>query len=214
MVQRYLHDRSHAEIGASLGITADAVAMRLTRGKDALRRVLAEGEWRSCSIPCPQCGTRKLSMRRTDDEIAFTCPGCAPDSILVRYPLDNPQFARLVSERPAVMMRRFDDWISAYFADGKGTRVDCTRCGAAATVRLRRGDRCGLYVRCPACGEEVWSALTGLAAALPAVRELRPHRLVDVREERGTVAVVHEAADGRAVSVAFDRSTFALVGTG
>jgi RNA polymerase sigma-70 factor (ECF subfamily) len=217
MVERYVNDRSHDEIGRALGISADAVAMRLARGKQALRRVLAEGEWRPSGITCSQCGTRKLLMRRTRDAIEFTCEPCARDELLVRYPLDNPQFARLVSglERPTAMVRRVGEWALGYFARGDGAAAECTRCGHPVTVRahVRAPGNPGLYVRCEACGEEVWSSLVGLAGGLAAVRELRPRRLVAVREERGVVAVVHGSLDGRrTVEVGFDRATYALLG--
>jgi predicted RNA-binding Zn-ribbon protein involved in translation (DUF1610 family) len=156
-------------------------------------------------------------MRRTESEIAFTCPGCAPQAILIRYPLENPQFARLVDglERPSAMLRRVGDWVLGYFGDGAGTAVACTRCGAGTIVRAHRlGDRPpGLFVRCESCGEEVWSALSGISMALPAVRELGPQRLLEIREERGTVAVIQSSLDGsRRVSVGFAATTFALLG--
>jgi RNA polymerase sigma-70 factor (ECF subfamily) len=40
LVERYVHDSPHAEIAARLGLSADAVSMRLTRGKLLLRRAL------------------------------------------------------------------------------------------------------------------------------------------------------------------------------
>lgn len=217
MVQRYVHERSHEQIAATLGISSDAVAMRLTRGKQALRRILAETEWRPSGIACTQCGTRKLLMRRTDDEIEFTCEGCSSDDVSVRYPLGNPQFERLVGglERPSAMFRRVGDWAVRYFAGGDSAIAECTRCAEPVTVHahVRTGGIHGLYVRCNACGEEVWSSLIGLAGALPDVRELRPRRLVDVREERNVVAVVQGSVDGnRTVEVGFDRTTYALLG--
>jgi RNA polymerase sigma-70 factor (ECF subfamily) len=215
--QRYVHERTHGEIAASLGISADAVAMRLTRGKLALRRILAETEWHRSAVACPQCGTRKLLIRRTASAIELTCVACASQDVLIRYPLDNPQFARLVAglERPSAMLRRVGEWVLDYFAGGDGTSADCTRCARPATVRahVRPGSIRGLYVHCEACGEEVWSSLTGIAAGIPAVRELRPQRLVEVREERNVVAVVQASVDGaRTVEVGFDRATYALLG--
>jgi RNA polymerase sigma factor (sigma-70 family) len=217
LVERYVHERSHEEIAGSLGISADAVSMRLTRGKQALRRVLAETEWRSTGITCSQCGTRKLFMRGTRSAIELTCTACSKD-VLVRYPLDNPQFARLVSglERPTAMMRRVGDWALHYFAGGDGAGVECTRCARPVTVRahVREGGNPGLYVRCGVCDEEVWSSLVGLACALPEVRELRRRRLVEVRDVRNVVSIVHGAVDGgRTVEVAFERGTHALLGT-
>jgi RNA polymerase sigma factor (sigma-70 family) len=216
LVERYVHDRSHEEIAGSLGISADAVSMRLTRGKQALRRILAETEWCPTGVTCPQCGTRKLLMRGTTSAIELTCIGCSRD-VLVRYPLDNPQFARLVSglERPTAMMRRVGDWALRYFAGGEGAGAECTRCARPVTVRahVRESGNRGLYVRCEACGEEVWSSLVGLAAALPEVRELRTRRLIEVRDVQSVVSIVHGAVDGgRTVEVAFERGTYALLG--
>ena len=216
LVERYVHERSHEEIAGSLGISADAVSMRLTRGKQALRRILAETEWRPTRITCSQCGTRKLFIRGTRSAIELTCTACSRD-VLVRYPLDNPQFARLVSglERPTAMMRRVGDWALRYFAGGEGTGAECTRCAHPVTIRAHvrdKGNR-GLYVRCDVCGEEVWSSLVGLAGALPEVRELRSRRLIEVRDVQNVVSIVHGAVDGgRTVEVAFERGTYALLG--
>ena len=216
LAERYVHERSHEEIAGSLGISADAVSMRLTRGKQALRRILAETEWRPTGITCSQCGTRKLFMRGTESAIELTCTACSQD-VLVRYPLDNPQFARLVNglERPTAMMRRVGDWVLRYFAGGEGAEAECTRCARPVTVRAHvrgHGNR-GLYVRCEACGEEVWSSLVGLAGALPEVRELRSRRLIEVRDVQNVVSIVHGAVDGgRTVEVAFERGTYALLG--
>ncbi|HJU36894.1 MAG TPA: sigma-70 family RNA polymerase sigma factor [Gaiellaceae bacterium] len=217
MVQRYVHDRTHQEIARSLGISSAAVSMRLTRGKQSLRRALSEAEWRPSGSMCPQCGTRKLLMRRTPKEIEFTCVSCARSGMLVRYPLENPQFARLVSglQRPTAMFRRVGEWAVQYFSGGASAAVPCTRCGRPVVVRahVREGGNRGLYVRCGGCGEEVWSSLVGIANGLPSVRELRPRRLVQVREERGLIAVVHGSlGGGRTVEVAFDRATYALLG--
>jgi RNA polymerase sigma factor (sigma-70 family) len=217
MVQRYVRDRTHDEIGRELGISPDAVAMRLARGKQALRRILAEDEWRPSGIACPHCGTRRLLMRRTRSEIDFTCTLCAREDVLIRYPLENPHFARLVGdlERPTAMLRRVGEWALQYFSGGDNAAAECTRCGRLETVRahLRAEGNPGLYVQCGACGEEVWSSLVGIAYALPAVRELRRRRLVAVREERGLVSVVHGSVDGgRTVEVAFDGTTYALLG--
>jgi RNA polymerase sigma factor (sigma-70 family) len=215
MEQRYVQERSHDEIAGALGISPDAVAMRLTRGKRALRQILAAAEWRQTGIACIQCGTGKLFMRRTPGAIEFAC-SCSPGDLMVRYPLDNPQFARLVGElqRPSAMLHRVGGWVLQYFAGGDSTSAQCTRCAHRVTVRshMRSAGNPGLYVRCGACGEELWSSLIGLAGALPHARALRPSRLVAVREERSVLAVVQASVDGsRTVEVAFDRASYALL---
>jgi hypothetical protein len=50
----------------------------------------------------------------------------------------------------------------------------------------------GLFVRCHACGEELWSSLVGVAMAMPEVRELRrrrPRVSAALVETRDTIAV-------------------------
>jgi hypothetical protein len=80
---------------------------------------------------------------------------------------------------------------------------------------MRDGATPGLYVRCDSCGEEVWCALAGISAGLPEVRELGSRRLAEIRQERGVVEIVQRSMTSPgSVTVAFDRTTFALLGTG
>jgi RNA polymerase sigma factor (sigma-70 family) len=216
LVQRYVHEWSHEEIAAGLGISVDAVAMRLTRSKRVLRGILAADEWRPTGIVCMQCGTGKLLVRRTPVQIDLACAACSSQDVLVRYPLDNPQFARLVSglERPSAMLRRVGEWALRYFAGGDGASAECTRCSQPVAVRthMRKGRIPGVYVRCSSCGEEVWSSLVGLTGGLAEVRGLRARRLVEVREERNVLAVVQSTVDGsRTVETTFDRATYTLL---
>jgi RNA polymerase sigma-70 factor (ECF subfamily) len=221
LLQRYVHDRSTTEIARRLGISGDAVSMRLSRGRLALRRALEGAEWRPTAIWCVQCGGGTLETRRERDgkAIAFRCPRCDGEAgRSAVFPLDNPFFAGLVGslERPAAMFGRVAGWARAYWAGGDGSAVDCTRCGAGTTVRAHtRLDTAvptpGLYVRCERCGEELWTSLVGVAMALPQVRELR-------RREPRTRASLAEAANRLVVrfgplEAVFDRPSFRLLGT-
>jgi len=103
LVQRYVDDLPAAEIAARLGTTENATAVRLHRGKRALKGVLttrlraeaaAHGlvdahapEGHETRIWCPACGGRRL-WGRFDPAAADTwraprfktwCPGCGPD---------------------------------------------------------------------------------------------------------------------------------------
>src|SRR4051812_31666257 len=69
LVQRYVDDAPHAEIAARLGVSEDAVSMRLARGKTLLRRMLAaelgrggDFEWRGARGWCGPGGRRKLAV--------------------------------------------------------------------------------------------------------------------------------------------------------
>jgi RNA polymerase sigma-70 factor (ECF subfamily) len=104
LVERYVHDRSPAEIAARRGLTENAATVRLHRGKEALRRVLTTGAlqteaaayglvdadtlegWQETRIWCPACGKSRLEARfMTKDagtgqpsapQFAVRCPGC------------------------------------------------------------------------------------------------------------------------------------------
>ncbi|MBA3310894.1 MAG: RNA polymerase sigma factor [Nocardioidaceae bacterium] len=72
LVDRYVHESPHAEIAARLGISADAVSMRLSRGKIVLRRLFqsqlreeavafglvdeSDRNWRETRVWCVDCG--------------------------------------------------------------------------------------------------------------------------------------------------------------
>lgn len=220
LLQRYVQDRPVAEIARRLGISDDAVSMRVTRGKLALRRALGEEEWRRTSIWCVQCGRHALLMRREHEAnaVAFRCPGCDGEAGRAAvFPLDNPFFAQLLGslERPTAMFGRLAGWARSYWSGGDGSPAACTRCGAETTVRahtrldLAEPTR-GLYVRCGRCGEELWTSLVGVAIAVPEVqavrrREPRVTATVDARPE----AVVVRFGD---VETAFDRRSFRLRG--
>jgi RNA polymerase sigma-70 factor (ECF subfamily) len=222
LLQRYVQERPVAEIAGRLGISDDAVSMRLARGKLALRRALDENEWRPTAIWCVRCGACRLLTRRESggNAIAFRCPGC--DGIEGRsavFPLDNPFFEQLVGslERPSAMFGRIGEWATSYWSGGDGSSVACTRCGAPTTVRCHtRVDVAeptpGLFVRCPRCGEEVWTSLVGVAMATPEVRALRrrePRAAARVTVEREAVVVRF-----RDVVTTFDHGSFRRRGAG
>lgn len=219
LLQKYVHDRSTSDIARGLGISDDAVSMRLARGKLALRRVLDAAEWRETGIWCIGCGDHRLLTRRErgDEAIAFRCPGCDGEhGRSAVFPLDNPVFGSLVGslERPTAMFGRVASWARSYWSAGDGSRVACTRCGGDTIVHAHTrvdagGPIRGLYVRCSACGEELWSSLVGVAMAMPAVRALRrrdPRVAAVVVESRGEIVVRFGGVD-----VAFERPTYRLV---
>ena len=218
LVHRYVHESPHAEIAARLGLSEDAVSMRVSRGKVVLRQVLAselaerasayglvdtrDDGWRQTRVWCGDCGRQRLLVRRDErrNAISFRCPRCNPDAPGAVFRLDNPVLGDLLGElvRPAAILARAAEWSWRYFAGGV-RRVPCTRCGRPAPVRRYDRDRDGrrtdgLYVRC-ACGEEVSSSVNGLALSLPAVRRFRREhprtRRVPKREvDRGGVAAI------------------------
>lgn len=106
LIERYVQESPLAEVAAKLGINTSAAAMRLQRGKLALRRVLSRefrremaaygsdkldrldgpgpevsGQWEETSIWCDMCGQRRLKgfYDREEGELWLTCPACCPE---------------------------------------------------------------------------------------------------------------------------------------
>jgi RNA polymerase sigma-70 factor (ECF subfamily) len=214
LVQRYVHDLSHAEIAAALGVSEDALAMRLTRGKVVLRRVLAPDlgladPWEPTRSFCRTCGRRRLLVRR-GRAVSFTCPACGDGEPAVVLTLGDPTFARLVREArgDASLLRRSAAFVRGHFRGGVGARVPCTACGAEVVVRPYRRDgdgpnRRGLSTWCDGCGVEVTASLVSLGAP-----PLERPAVVDETEHADAVVVTYEdVLTRRQVRVAFDGET-------
>lgn len=198
LVKRYVDEMPRPEIAARLGISEDAVSMRLTRGKLVLRRVLAQelrdealdrgldaAPWAATRVWCPQCGRRKLlaCVEPVPGAVAFRCPGCDPEPQEpgVQLPLANPSFAALVASvvRPTAILARLAAFTHRYYSDGAGP-VACTRCGTRTTLSPYERESTGpgahgrgLAAVCRACGEGVCSSLGAIALAQPSVQRLR-----------------------------------------
>jgi RNA polymerase sigma factor (sigma-70 family) len=236
LVQRYVEDAPHGEIAARLGVSEDAVSMRLSRGKTVLRRLLAAeldrgqgGEWHETRVWCGQCGRRKLAMRSREvrDAVTFSCPQCSPGVPGSDFPLANPFFAELVGGlvRPTAILARTGDWLQRYLGAGAGALpVACTRCGRAAEVqRYRRAESRnpdGLFVACDACGEQVSSSVEGLALARSEVRRFRrdeprtqvlPRRELDFGGAPAFAVRVEALAGHRGVDVVFARESLRVL---
>lgn len=240
LLARFVEERAHAEIAARLGISEAAALMRVARGKSALRRVLtnqlredarghvpADG-WSATRLWCTSCGGAHLTMRRTDEVIAFRCVACHPRTPVSEVPLRNPFFSdigRLV--RPAAIVARLEERVHGYFAEGGGRAAVCTRCGGPAKVEaIAREDLGGkpsvhgLVARCDACREQAWSSVSGLGLSTPAVRSFRrshprvstaPVRELE-RAGRPAVLVRYDDVAGTArAEVLFDRATLRII---
>jgi RNA polymerase sigma factor (sigma-70 family) len=230
LVQRYVHDAPHAEIASRLGVSTDAVSMRLTRGKGTLRRLVAAEldpgpGWQETSVWCVDCGRTRLVLRR-GDTLAVRCPSCQPGECerSVDLRLDNPGFARLVGDlvRPASILRRIGEWSARYFAARED--VECTRCGAPARLRVHRRDdtdrndaqALGLVADCSHCEEQAWSSAAAIALAQPAVRAFRREhpriRLAPTRQVDRALVVRYEDILGAAgVDVLLARDTLQVL---
>ena len=203
MRQRYLDDMSIVDIAHLTGTSPAAVSMRVTRGKAALRQLLAgrlreEAEsfdlppapadtWVHTRVRCTHCGLGTLLMRisRAPANIAFRCPRCdpSPSARAVEFPLSNPVFARLLDGlvRPTAILRRADAWSHDYYTAGQQEgHVACTQCGKRLLLQTYERDdlpaalhRRGLYADCADCGRQVSTSVGALTLALPQALSFR-----------------------------------------
>lgn len=161
LVQSYIEDRPHSEIGHRLRLSEGAVKARLHRGRIALRQVFAQelgdeavayglGEpamrtWQETRIWCSQCGGRRMVVRFSESPgpIAFRCPACnpEPEHIALEYRLANAHFARLIGglSRPRAILNRVYPWVHDYFSRAaEEGRCQCTNCGRPARLQMLR----------------------------------------------------------------------------
>lgn len=152
LVKRYVEESPLAEVAEQLGSNANAVAMRLQRGKLALRRLLmnelrqesasyglseSDEGWEETPLWCHGCGRNRLQGRRTPEEgkLLLRCPQCSPgkDNLLSRNHL--PALQGLKSYRP--MLSRLLVWCDRYYRTAlREGSVACERCGHLQTVSI------------------------------------------------------------------------------
>jgi RNA polymerase sigma-70 factor (ECF subfamily) len=205
-------------VAARLGMTEGAVAVRLHRGKVALRRILAGDlalmdpdsipaqRWQETRIWCPLCGRQRLMGYRGDtgSDLLLRCPGCCPerDEYLTSTHLPG-LFNGLKGYKPALtrLLRRLHVRYTPHLTSGV---VPCLGCGqptalsvvTPAAPRWLRDAR-GISHHCIACDSGSWDMLEGSVLALPqGQRFWREHPRIRALPQREV------AAAGRAALVA------------
>ncbi len=155
LVARYIEESSLAEVAEKLGMQTGAVAMRLQRGKLALRRVLSKElrsdetalqayglheteEWQETSVWCTHCGQQRLRGRFKPAEgmLFLNCPACGDysHSNLGRTS-ESQLFMGLKRVKPACS--RLQDWIYHFYRTYLDTRAaPCLRCGQLVPLHI------------------------------------------------------------------------------
>lgn len=199
----------------------DAAAQRLSRGRKALRRLLAvrDDAEPETDLWCPLCGRARLTGGLDDGRLALRCPRCFPVARSWFVRIDDPSLAGARTLRPAVR-RAFASsgryWRAA-LADGGAT---CRGCGRPTP--LVRGEaphggapgRPALIVHCRACGHLAWNFADGLAFGLPAVERFwRRHgrircQVVDSPASGVLTVTFHALRHPAALRIALDNARF------
>ncbi|HEU5368633.1 MAG TPA: RNA polymerase sigma factor [Ktedonobacterales bacterium] len=152
LVKHYVEESPLAEIAAQLGVNASAIAMRLQRGKLALRRVLTTrlheeltpygydgsepGHWETTRLWCTLCGQRRL-LGKLDPEqgaLELKCPACCQDADVV---INQSQYPELLRGVPSYKraLARLGTWGPTYYLTGITTgSASCLQCGKPQPV--------------------------------------------------------------------------------
>ena len=203
LLAHHVEETPLAEIAARLGTNVNAVAMRLQRGKLALRRILTDelrqefgpyepaaarsGVWEETRLWCTACGRHRLLGRYHSGrgELWLRCPACYPDPNQLHIHADLPTILGGVKGYQRAHSR-LGAWVDRYYRPHlRAHVVPCVQCGRPAPLRKDRpsylppspqGNDLGLRHLCDICGRDHWESLDGLLLATPQGRAfLRRH---------------------------------------
>lgn len=195
LVRRYLDDLGNREIAERLSLSEGAVAVRLHRGRSALRAALSQPElraeaeafglpapedsgWRQSRIWCPFCGRHRLKTRVEPDTgmLYVVCEGpCMDAGAIIGGNMMHPDTRELTSIKSIVSRElvHLNDFYRSAMADG-GNR--CAACGHFLPLDSWHPERPsptpteqphGIHMRCERCGYESSASLWHLMIDTP-----------------------------------------------
>lgn len=154
LVKRYVEESPLAELAEQLGTNSSAVAMRLQRGKLALRRVLTTelhqeiasytristtDDWEETPIWCHLCGKHRLQGKRDAKEgkLIFKCLHCSPGPNELLSYNELPVLKGIKGYKPLVS--RLNSWCERnYWAALHNGSIACDSCGRSLRVYVGR----------------------------------------------------------------------------
>ncbi|MFL5800325.1 MAG: RNA polymerase sigma factor [Roseiflexaceae bacterium] len=199
LVEKYVAESPLAVIAANLGLSEGAVAVRLHRGRLALRRVLTtelSGEaaayglsiptndgWQETRIWCPLCGQRRLTshMDASIGEFALRCSSCtAKPDLYLTYAQFPGLLDGIKGYKPA--LSRVMTWSDEHYRRRLNHRmVVCLICGHPTALRDGWPDdapvwpwalhTAPLHTRCNVCSVIMTTSHTAMALCLPEGRQ-------------------------------------------
>ncbi len=154
LVKRYVEESPLAELAEQLGTNTSAVAMRLQRGKLALRRVLTTelrqeiapyslistaDDWAETPIWCHLCGRHRLQGKRDTNEgkLLFKCPHCSPGPNELLSYNELPVLKGIKGYKPLVS--RLKNWCEQNYRAGlRDGSIVCEGCGRRLPIYFGR----------------------------------------------------------------------------
>jgi RNA polymerase sigma-70 factor (ECF subfamily) len=192
LIEHYVQEMPLTDVANRLGVSQGAVAVRLHRGRLALRRVLSTElrdaaaaygladerapEWQPTAIWCPHCGSQRLVIRRAGDtpEFWMACPDCRSAAGPYVVQIVRMPELKATSGHWRLLMnitRQIGNQFRQNLADGT---VHCRKCGQNLPMRLAysagtpmSGGWWIASASCPACNSEMWAYHSELALYLP-----------------------------------------------
>jgi RNA polymerase sigma-70 factor (ECF subfamily) len=193
LVEKYIEELPLGEIAGRMGLSAGAVAVRLHRGRLALRNVLTtdlrqeamgyglaapmDDGWQETRIWCPICGRHRLigKLAPAIGELALRCAGCTPAPDMYIAYVQLPELMHgIKSYKPA--LSRILSWSDEFYRRRRSGRiVPCLFCGHPAQLRDSLPSHAPetlhqinpLYITCERCGETTSTAHAAIALSLP-----------------------------------------------
>ena len=196
LIQHYIEELPQTELAAQAGLSTGTVAVRLYRGKLALRKALitdfrddavayglvtpGEAGWVETRIWCMVCGQHRLQGRfdHARNELFLRGPGCCDmtneNHMVSGFRGDELQGVKAF--KPA-FSRVLDSAFRHYFEQETAGMASCRECGALIPIRngsppWAPGFHDSIYDWCDrcniGCGPDAWN---GLALYLPQVRQ-------------------------------------------
>jgi RNA polymerase sigma-70 factor (ECF subfamily) len=152
LIARYIEESPLSELAQRLGMQTNTIAMRLQRGKLALRRVLtselasealeygfsSNDEWEETSIWCTICGQHRLlgQFRSDEAKLFLSCPQCGEyNHTNLANTSEAALFRGIKRVKPA--LTRLHGWVQRYYhAHPDAHEAPCLRCGHPVPLRI------------------------------------------------------------------------------
>jgi len=191
LIERYIHESPYAEIAEHLGLSEEALAQRLRRGKLALRRLLSNdlqaeaefvfpqvdnGQEQETGIWCPMCNRARLVKYVTSSSlVGFQCPTCWHIASF-----DKPEIWAGLQNPKAILNRQIQALGHYYWQAIHSPQPICLLCQSPAHVQVVQAqdvpESChigcpysstSIHIACTRCPYEEFNPLPHLTLDIP-----------------------------------------------
>ena len=240
LIERYIHESSYAEIAERLGLSEEALAQRLHRGKLTLRRLLSQDlhaeaeviptqgnseQEQETGIWCPFCNNARLIKYITLSTLTgFTCPACWHIAFV-----GMPEIYSGLQSPKAILNRQIHTLSQYYWQAIYTHRPICACCQSPAHVQIVQAQDVpdcfipytSTRIACTSCSYEDFNPLPHLTLDVPEAHQFwrkhpRMHWLPAQELDHGGVPALitgfQSATDSARLNVIMHRETLHVLG--